>query len=196
MLGELRAQFPDLPLMADANSAYRLADAAHLCELDTLGLMMIEQPLAYDDFLEHARLQALLDTPICLDESIVSARTTADAIELGAAGVINIKPGRVGGYLESRRIHDLCVAADVPVWCGGMLETGIGRAANAMLAALDGFTLPGDISASSRFWARDIVVDPITVVDGHVAVPDAPGLGFELDMDELERVTYRTRLLD
>ena len=187
---------PDMALQVDANTAYGREDIDHLCRLDEFDLLLIEQPMAEEDLIGHARLAAASTTPVCLDESLVSARTTADAIELGAAGVINIKPGRVGGYLESRRIHDLCVAADVPVWCGGMLETGIGRAANAMLAALDGFTFPGDISASSRFWARDIVVDPITVVDGHVAVPDAPGLGFELDMDELERVTYRTRLLD
>ncbi len=118
---------------------------------------------------------------MCLDESIVSARTAADAIELGAAEIINIKPGRVGGYLEARRIHDLCVDRGIPVWCGGMVETGIGRAANAALAALPGFTLPGDISASTRFYARDIVTEPITVVDGHVTVPTGPGLGFELD---------------
>ncbi len=132
---------------------------------------------------------------MCLDESIVSARTAADAIALGAAEIINIKPGRVGGYLEARRIHDLCVDRGIPVWCGGMVETGIGRAANAALAALPGFTLPGDISASTRFYARDIVTEPITVVDGHVTVPTSPGLGFELDHDFLDSVTTATSTL-
>jgi len=194
---EVRALIgPDMALQVDANTAYGRDDVDHLCHLDEFDLLLIEQPMAEEDLIGHARLAAASTTPVCLDESIVSARTAADAIELGAAEVINIKPGRVGGYLESRRIHDLCVDAGVPVRCGDMLETGIVRDASDMLAALDGFTLPGDISASSRFWARDIVMDPITVVDGHVAVPDAPGLGFELDMDELDRVTYRTRLLD
>jgi O-succinylbenzoate synthase len=132
---------------------------------------------------------------VCLDESIVSARTAADAIALGAAEIINIKPGRVGGYLEARRIHDLCVDRGIPVWCGGMVETGIGRAANAALAALPGFTLPGDISASTRFYARDIVTEPITVVDGQVTVPTGPGLGFELDHDFLDSVTTSTSIL-
>ena len=187
---------PDMGLQVDANTAYGRDDIDHLCQLDEFDLLLIEQPMAEEDIIGHARLAAASSTPVCLDESIVSAQTTRDAIELGAAEVINIKPGRVGGYLEARRIHDYCLDLGVPVWCGGMLETGIGRAANAALAALDGFTLPGDISASARFWSRDIVLDPITVEEGSVAVPDAPGLGYDLDLDELERVTYRTRLLD
>jgi O-succinylbenzoate synthase len=180
---------PDVPLQVDANTAYTRADIQHLCRLDEMDLLLVEQPLPEDDLLGHAALARAAATPVCLDESITSVTTAADAIEVGACEVVNIKAGRVGGYLEARRIHDLCVAREIPVWCGGMLETGIGRAANAGLAALDGFTLPGDISASSRFYARDIVVDPITLDDGHVAVPARPGLGFELDREFLDAVT-------
>ena len=180
---------PNTPFQVDANTAYRRTDGAHLARLDEFGLLLIEQPLPEDDIVGHAQLAAEVETPICLDESLVSAAGTADAIELGACEIANIKPGRVGGYLEAVRIHDLCVAKGVPVWCGGMLETGIGRAANAALAALPGFTLPGDISASTRFYARDIVTDPITISDGHVAVPTTPGLGFDLDRDFLDSVT-------
>ncbi len=187
---------PELGLQVDANTAYTRADIDHLCGLDEFDLLLIEQPLAEEDLLGHAQLAARSSTPVCLDESIVSATTAADAIELGAAEIVNIKPGRVGGYLEARRIHDLCLAAGVPVWCGGMLETGIGRAANVALATLPGFTLPGDISASTRFYARDIVTDPITVEDGMVAVPDGPGLGYELDRDVLDEVTTSVRTLD
>jgi len=180
---------PTMPLQVDANTAYRRTDIAHLCRLDEYDLLLIEQPLPEDDLLGHAQLAKATATPVCLDESIVSLRTASDAIDLGAAEIINIKPGRVGGYLTARRIHDLCVSRGVPVWCGGMVETGIGRAANAALAALPGFTLPGDISASTRFYARDIVTEPIVVVDGHVAVPNAPGMGFELDHDFLDSIT-------
>jgi o-succinylbenzoate synthase len=179
----------DTPFQVDANTAYRRTDGQHLRRLDDYGLLLIEQPLPEHDIIGHARLAAEVETPICLDESLVSAAGTADAIELGACEIANIKPGRVGGYLEAIRIHDLCVARGIPVWCGGMLETGIGRAANAALAALPGFTLPGDISASTRFYAQDIVTEPITVVDGHVAVPTGPGLGFELDRNFLDAVT-------
>jgi o-succinylbenzoate synthase len=180
---------PDTPFQVDANTAYRRTDGAHLARLDEFDLLLIEQPLPEDDIVGHARLADEVETPICLDESLLSASGTADAIELGACEIANIKPGRVGGYLEAVRIHDLCRAKGVPVWCGGMLETGIGRAANAALAALPGFTLPGDISASTRFYARDIVVDPITITDGHVTVPTTPGLGFELDRSFLDSVT-------
>jgi O-succinylbenzoate synthase len=179
----------DTPLQVDANTAYRRGDGAHLARLDAFDLLLIEQPLPEHDILGHARLADEVVTPICLDESLTSVEVTADAIELGACEIANIKPGRVGGYLEAVRIHDLCRSKAVPVWCGGMLETGIGRAANAALAALDGFTLPGDISASTRFYERDIVTNPITVVDGHVAVPSTPGLGFELDRDALTAFT-------
>jgi O-succinylbenzoate synthase len=180
---------PDTPFQVDANTAYRRTDGSHLARLDEFDLLLIEQPLPEDDIVGHARLAAEVETPICLDESLVSAAGTADAIELGACEIANIKPGRVGGYLEAVRIHDLCLAKGIPVWCGGMLETGIGRAANAALAALPGFTLPGDISASTRFYARDIVTDPITITDGHVTVPTSPGLGFDLDRDHLDSVT-------
>lgn len=180
---------PDTPFQVDANTAYRRTDGAHLARLDEFNLLLIEQPLPEDDIIGHARLAAEVETPICLDESLVSAAGTADAIELGACEIANIKPGRVGGYLEAVRIHDLCLARGIPVWCGGMLETGIGRAANTALAALPGFTLPGDISASTRFYARDIVTDPITITDGHVTVPNTPGLGFELDREFLDSVT-------
>jgi o-succinylbenzoate synthase len=185
---------PDTPLQVDANTAYRRTDGAHLRRLDELDLLLIEQPLPEEDIVGHARLAAEIDTPICLDESLVSAATTADAIELGACEIANIKPGRVGGYLEAVRIHDLCLDRGIPVWCGGMVETGIGRAANAALAALPGFTLPGDISASNRFYARDIVTDPITIVDGHVAVPRSPGLGFEIDHGFLDEVTTHSEI--
>ena len=180
---------PDTPFQVDANTAYRRTDGSHLARLDEFDLLLIEQPLPEEDLIGHARLATEIETPICLDESLVSAAGTADAIELGACEIANIKPGRVGGYLEAVRIHDLCVAKGIPVWCGGMLETGIGRAANAALAALPGFTLPGDISASTRFYARDIVTDPITITDGHVTVPTTPGLGFDLDHDFLDSVT-------
>jgi O-succinylbenzoate synthase len=179
----------DLPLQVDANTAYTRADTRHLARLDEFGLLLIEQPLAEDDIVGHAQLAAAIETPICLDESIVSARSAADAIALGATSIVNVKAGRVGGYLEARRVHDVCRANGVPVWCGGMLETGIGRAANAALAALPGFTLPGDVSASNRFWAHDIVTEPIEVVDGHVAVPSGPGLGVELDHQFIASVT-------
>jgi O-succinylbenzoate synthase len=183
---------PDVPLQVDANAAYTRNDAAHLAQLDAFDLLLIEQPLPEDDLLGHAELAKAIATPVCLDESITSETVCADAIELGAAEIVNIKPGRVGGYLTARRIHDLCRDRGVPVWCGGMLETGIGRAANAALAALPGFTLPGDISASRRFWATDIVTAPIDVVDGHVAVPTGPGFGFTLDRQVLEQVTTST----
>ena len=180
---------PDTPLQVDANAAYTRDDFAHLAQLDEFDLLLIEQPLPEDDLLGHAQLAEAIATPVCLDESITSPTVAADAIELGAAEIVNIKPGRVGGYLTAWRIHDLCRERGIPVWCGGMLETGIGRAANAALAALDGFTLPGDVSASRRFWARDIVTEPIDVVDGHVAVPSGPGFGVELDREWLDEVT-------
>ena len=186
---------PEMGLQVDANTAYGRQDIDHLCRLDEYDLLLIEQPLAEEDVLGHVALARASATPVCLDESVVSLQTAADLIELGAAEVVNIKPGRVGGYLEARRIHDLCVDRGVPVWCGGMVETGIGRAANAALAALPGFTLPGDISASSRFYARDIVTEPIAVEDGTVAVPTQPGLGFELDHDFLDSITTRSIVL-
>ncbi|WP_308492020.1 o-succinylbenzoate synthase [Microbacterium terrisoli] len=185
----VRDAFGTIPLQVDANSAYTLDDADLLAELDRFDLLLIEQPLQEDDIVDHATLAARLRTPVCLDESITSAKAAADALTLGAASVINIKAGRVGGYLEAVRIHDLCRDAGVPVWCGGMLETGIGRAANAALAALPGFTLPGDVSASDRFYMRDIVTEPAVLEDGHIAVPTGPGLGVEIDPDALDAAT-------
>jgi len=165
-----------LMLQVDANGAYAVADAGHLALLDPYGLALIEQPLAPDDLLGHAELGRRIATPICLDESITSARDAATAITLGACSIVNVKPGRVGGYLEARRVHDVCVAHGVAAWCGGMLETGIGRAANLALAALPGFTLPGDLSASDRYYRRDIT-EPFRLHGGRLRVPDGPGIG-------------------
>lgn len=187
----VRAAFGGIPLQVDANSAYTLQGADTLAELDRFELLLIEQPLQEDDLVDHATLAKRLRTPVCLDESIVSDKAAADALALGSAAIINIKAGRVGGYLEAVAIHDRALAAGVPVWCGGMLETGIGRAANAALAALPGFTLPGDISASARFYTRDIVTEPAVIEDGHVRVPTGPGLGVEIDWAALEAVTVR-----
>jgi O-succinylbenzoate synthase len=191
----VRDAFGTIPLQVDANSAYTLADLDTLAELDRFDLLLIEQPLQEDDIVDHATLARHLTTPVCLDESIVSLKAAADALALGAASVINIKAGRVGGYLEAVRIHDLCRDAGIPVWCGGMLETGIGRAANAALAALPGFTLPGDISASSRFYHRDVVTEPVVIEDGHVRVPTGPGLGVEIDPVALDDFTVERALL-
>jgi len=187
----VRAAFGGIPLQVDANSAYTLADAALLAELDRFDLLLIEQPLQEDDLVDHAALATRLRTPVCLDESIVSAKAAADALALRSCSIVNVKAGRVGGYLEAVAIHDLCRAAGVPVWCGGMLETGIGRAANAALAALPGFVLPGDVSASARFYARDIVTEPAVLENGHVRVPNGPGLGVEVDRAALEEFTVR-----
>ena len=175
-------------LQVDANTAYTLADAGHLAKLDPFDLLLIEQPLPEDDMLGHADLARLIRTPVCLDESIESARHAAAAIRLGAAAIINIKPGRVGGYLEARRIHDVCVANGVPVWCGGMLETGIGRAANVALASLPGFTLPGDTSASDRYFRQDTTA-PFRLVDGQLRVPSGPGIGVDPVPDILDELT-------
>ena len=178
----------DVLLQVDANTAYTLADARHLTRLDAFGLLLIEQPLDEEDVLGHADLARLIETPVCLDESITSAQSAAAAIRLGACQVVNIKPGRVGGYLEARRIHDVCVAHGVPVWCGGMLETGIGRAANVALAALPGFVLPGDTSASGRYYRTDIT-EPFVLADGQLAVPKGPGLGVSPVPELLDEVT-------
>lgn len=185
----------DVLLQVDANTAYTVGDWRLLAALDPFDLLLIEQPLDEEDLRGHAELAKLVHTPICLDESIVSARAAADAIALGACSIVNIKPGRVGGYLESRRIHDVCVANGVPVWCGGMLETGIGRAANVALASLPGFTLPGDVSGSNRFYTQDVTA-PFVLEDGHLRVPPGPGIGVEPLPDVLESlVTGREQLL-
>lgn len=189
----VRERFGDgIALQVDANTAYRLADARHLARLDPFDLLLIEQPLAEDDLRGHAALARLVRTPVCLDESITSARAAADAISMGACAIVNIKPGRVGGYLEARRIHDVCAAHGVPVWVGGMLETGLGRAANVALATLPNCTLPGDTSASDRYYARDITA-PFTLEDGHLRVPSGPGIGIDPDTDALAEVTRSTQ---
>jgi O-succinylbenzoate synthase len=191
----VRERFGDeLMLQVDANAAYSLADARRLARLDDFDLVLIEQPLPEEDILGHAELARMVRTPICLDESITSARAAADAIRLGACRVVNIKAGRVGGYLEARRVHDVCRAHDVPVWCGGMLETGLGRAANVALAALPGFVLPGDTSASNRFYTADIT-EPFVMAEGYLTVPTGPGLGVLPIPDLLAEVTTSTEWL-
>lgn len=190
----VREAHPDVPLQVDANAAYTLVDSAQLAKLDAYDLLLIEQPLAEDDMRQHAELARLMRTPMCLDESVVSAASAADAISMGAAAIINIKPSRVGGYIEARRIHDLARAHGTAVWCGGMLETGIGRGANAALAGLPGFTLPGDISASSRFYAQDITT-PFILEDGFIRIPTDPGLCELPDADALAGFTVGTRTI-
>jgi O-succinylbenzoate synthase len=184
---EARQRYPKILLSVDANCAYTIADEEHLRALDDFELVMIEQPLANDDLIDHAKLQSSLTTPICLDESITSPPRAKQAIEIGSCQIINIKIGRVGGYSQALEIHDLCFEKNVPVWCGGMLESGIGRAHNIALASLPGFSLPGDISASSRYFARDVIIPEVTVgTEGTVEVPQRPGLGFEVDMNYID----------
>jgi O-succinylbenzoate synthase len=186
-----------IDLMADANSAYTLDQADHLAQLDAFSLIMLEQPLGDDDLVRHAQLQARMSTPICLDESITSVDRAEDMIFLKSGEIINIKAGRVGGLSVSKAIHDVCRNAGIPVWCGGMLETGIGRAYNVALASLPGFSLPGDLSPSARYWARDIVTPEWTMdPDGMVRVPgDRPGIGVTVDADFIESLTDRTETL-
>jgi o-succinylbenzoate synthase len=184
----VRERFGGIPLQVDANTAYTLADAPHLAGLDPFDLLLIEQPLPEEEVRSHAELARRIRTPVCLDESITSARAAADAIALGACAVVNVKPGRVGGYLEARRVHDVCAAHGVPVWCGGMLETGIGRAGNVALAGLPNFTLPGDTSASDRYYRQDIT-EPFVMREGRLRVPEGPGLGVTPIPDVLDEVT-------
>ena len=192
----VRQRFGDeLPLQVDANTAYSLDDAQHLARLDEFDLLLIEQPLPEEQILAHARLAEQVRTPICLDESIVSAVVAEEAIALRACRVVNIKPGRVGGYLEAVRIHDVCQAHGVPVWCGGMLETGIGRAANVALAALPNFTLPGDTSASDRYFAEDITPPFVLGRDGCLGVPAGPGIGVEVLRDVVDAITTSRQLV-
>lgn len=193
-LGAVReALGPDAPLMADANSAYTPADAEHLARLDDFGLMMIEQPLEQEDLVRHAALQRRLRTPICMDESITGIDRAEDMITLGSGQIVNIKPGRVGGFGPAIAIHDLCARHGIPVWCGGMLESGIGRAHNVALASLPNFTLPGDLSPSARYWERDIVQPEWTMdAEGMVEVPFTdPGIGVEVDRGRVENLTVR-----
>jgi len=192
----VRREFPSILLMADANSAYTLNDIDHLKRLDEFGLMMMEQPLSHDEIIDHAQLQAALQTPICLDECIRTAHHAEQAIRLKACKIINIKLGRVGGFAEAKKVHDVCAAHGIPVWSGGMLESGVGRAHNIAMATLANFTLPGDISASRRYWKRD-VIDPWVDVtpQGTIEVGDAPGFGYPLDLDFLESVRVRQETL-
>jgi O-succinylbenzoate synthase len=199
-LDAVRQRWPDILLMADANSAYSLDDPAHmqaLRALDGLNLMMIEQPLADDDIIDHARLQAELSTPICLDESIHSVHDARKALDLGSCRIINIKVSRLGGLSEARRVHDLCLSRDVPVWCGGMHEFGVGRAANVAISSLPGFTLPGDVSGSDRAYREDIVDPPIRAHEGAIEVPtQRPGLGFDANPDRIKARTVRELVLE
>jgi O-succinylbenzoate synthase len=189
---EVRRKFPNTLLMADANSAYTLADVPRLKCLDEFGLMMIEQPLAHDEIIDHAKLQAQLQTPICLDECIRSAHHAEQAIAMDAGRIINIKLGRVGGFAEAKRVHDIAQAAGIPVWCGGMLESGIGRAHNVALATLPNFVLPGDVSASKRYWKQDIIRPAVdTTPRGTIEVRDAPGFGYDLDLDFMQSIIVR-----
>jgi O-succinylbenzoate synthase len=183
--------------MADANSAYTLSDADHLAQLDAFDLIMIEQPLGRDDIVRHAKLQKRLKTRLCLDESITDADRAEDMIELGSGKIINIKPGRVGGFTVSKKIHDICERSKIPVWCGGMLESGVGRAHNVALASLPNFSLPGDLSPSARYWERDVVTPEWTMdVDGMVRVPMEAGLGITVDTGRVEDLTLKREALE
>ena len=197
VLERVRSKFPQVPLMVDANSAYALADLPHLKLLDQFFLMMIEQPLGWDDLWDHAKLQRGLATPLCLDESIHSPEDARKAIEMGACKIINIKLGRVGGFTAARRVHDLCHVHKIPVWCGGMLESGIGRAHNIALSTLPGFCLPGDVSASRRYWQQDIIDPEVTVSPhGTIRVPQRPGLGYLPNLERIEKLTVRKELFE
>jgi O-succinylbenzoate synthase len=191
-LRAVRSEFPNLPLMADANAAFTLEDLPLLRRLDEFGLMMIEQPLAHDDWVDHAALQKSLNTPICLDEPIHSAEDARKALEMGSCRIINVKLGRVGGFGEAIKINDYCVAHGIPIWCGGMLESGVGRAHNIAMSTLSGFVLPGDVSASKRYYAEDTVRPPVIVTPaGTIRVPPAPGIGYDLDWERIGRATFR-----
>jgi O-succinylbenzoate synthase len=192
---QVRAAFPNIPFMGDANSAYTLADARVFKEMDQYGLMMFEQPLGYDDIIDHAELQKQIETPICLDESIRSAAGARKAIKIGACKIINIKLGRVGGHREARAVHDVCRDHGVPVWCGGMLESGIGRAHNVALSSLENFSLPGDVSASRRYWAEDIIEPPVEVsTEGQVTQQLASGIGYAVKESLIESLTVRSQV--
>jgi O-succinylbenzoate synthase len=188
----VRAEFPGIQLMVDANSAYTLADAPLFRQMDEYDLMMVEQPLAYDDMFDHARLQEQTRTPVCLDESVRSSEDARKAIEMGACRIVNVKLGRVGGHAEAQMVERVCREKNVPVWCGGMLESGIGRAHNIAMATLAGFTLPGDVSASARYWEEEIIEPPVTVsARGTIAAPAAPGIGFEIKQKRIDALTVR-----
>jgi len=192
----LRQQFPRIRLMVDANSAYRLEDWPHLKRLEAYYLMMIEQPLGWDDLYSHAELQRKLETPICLDECIHTLEHARAAIDLRACGIINIKLGRVGGYTPAKQIHNLCQLKQIPVWCGGMLESGIGRAHNIALSTLENFSLPGDVTASRRYWTEDVIEPEVEVTpQGTIRVPDGPGIGYTPRLDRIENISARKEIL-
>jgi len=193
LFDKLRPRFPDVAFMADANSTYTLADTEALRRLDAYGLMMIEQPLAWDDLIDHAKLQKAIKTPVCLDESVKSEVQCRNALELESFRVLNVKAGRIGGLLEAKRVHDLCAAAGIPVWCGGMHDYGVGRAANVALASLPGFSLPGDVSGSDKYFEEDLVDPPILAKNGAIEVPERPGLGFDVVEERVAKRTSRTR---
>jgi O-succinylbenzoate synthase len=188
----VRKEFPDIRLMGDANSAYKLSDVALFQQLDQFNLMMLEQPLAHDDIFDHATLQRQIKTPVCLDESIRSAEDASHAICLGSCKIINVKLGRVGGHSEAKRIEKITRDNEIPIWCGGMLESGIGRAHNIAMSTLAGFTLPGDVSASARYWEEDIIEPPVKVSPrGTIKVPESPGIGFEINLPHIDALTVR-----
>jgi O-succinylbenzoate synthase len=197
VLEKVRARFPEIRLMGDANSAYSLADAPLFRAMDEFDLMMVEQPLAYDDILDHAELQKQVRTPVCLDESIRTPADATHAIGLAACRIINVKLGRVGGHVEAQSVERICRERGIAVWCGGMLESGIGRAHNIAMATLEGFTLPGDVSASSRYWEEDIIEPPVTVTpSGTIVAPDGPGIGFEVNSRRIEKLTVRKEVIE
>ena len=197
VIRQVRKRFPDILLMGDANSAYRLSDWQLLKALDEFNLMMIEQPLAHDEIIDHAVLQGRLDTPICLDECIRSAHHAEQAIRMRAGRIINIKLGRVGGFAEAIKVHNVAMEHGIPVWCGGMLESGIGRAANIALSTLPNFVLPGDVSASKRYWKKEVISKPVEVSPtGMIRIPEGPGFGFEVDRAFLDSITVRQETIN
>jgi O-succinylbenzoate synthase len=192
----VRERFPDIKLMGDANSAYTLADVSLFKALDEFKLMMLEQPLAYDDIFDHAELQKQIKTPVCLDESVKTAEDALHAIDLGACRIINVKLGRVGGHTQAKQVEAIARERNIPIWCGGMLESGIGRAHNIAMATLPGFTLPGDVSASTRYWAEDIIEPPVTVTSrGTIVAPNKPGIGFEINRERIDQLTVRSETI-
>ncbi len=195
VVSKVRKRFPDIPLMVDANSAYTLADVNHLKKLDAYNLLMIEQPLAHDDIIDHAQLQKQLNTSICLDESICSYEDAYKAIKLGSCKIINIKLGRVGGLLQAKRIHDLCQQNNIPVWCGGMCEAGIGRAHNIAISTLANFAFPGDTAASSHYWKQDIIVPEVHVQNGEIVIPNKPGIGYDIDLEQINFNTLYSEII-
>jgi O-succinylbenzoate synthase len=196
IVARVRAQYPEIPLMGDANSAYTLRDVSLFKELDRYNLMMIEQPLAHDDIFDHAQLQKQIETPICLDESIRTREDAAHAISLASCRIVNLKLGRVGGHWHAKQVERICRENNVPVWCGGMLESGIGRAHNIAMATLEGFSLPGDVSASSRYWVEDIIEPAVTVSRrGTIEAPLGPGIGFDVNLSRVEKATVRNTVI-